>query len=80
MSAEVLAEIDFIHAKALYADMCGATMPHLSRNVELEWYHACHPGLLFSLERQGKKVVPLDITLSGRERLLVISGPNAGGK
>ena len=55
-------------------------MPHLSRNVELEWYHACHPGLLFSLERQGKKVVPLDITLSGRERLLVISGPNAGGK
>lgn len=80
MSAEVLAEIDFIHAKALYADMCGATMPHLSRNVELEWYHACHPGLLFSLERQGKKVVPLDITLSWRERLLVISGPNAGGK
>lgn len=79
-SLNVLGEIDFIQAKARYASSVNATMPNLSEGPELEWYHACHPVLLKSLERQGRDIVPLDITLSEECRLLIISGPNAGGK
>ena len=46
----------------------------------LDWIQAVHPLLRISLEKQGKKVVPLDITLSREKRILIISGPNAGGK
>lgn len=79
-SCAVMAEIDLIHAKALYAKEIDAVMPHLSDKPELEWYHACHPGLLLSLRRQDKEIVPLDIILQGSDRILIISGPNAGGK
>jgi DNA mismatch repair protein MutS2 len=71
---------DFIRAKALYAIEIGGCMPNLSKERELEWYHAIHPVLLESLRRHGKEIVPLDITLSADNRILVISGPNAGGK
>lgn len=79
-SYSLLGEIDFIHAKARFAISIGANMPSLNSSPELEWYHACHPVLLQSLQRQGKEIVPLDITLSNENRLLIISGPNAGGK
>lgn len=79
-SLHIIAEIDFIHAKALYARRIDARMPNLSNASELEWYHAVHPVLLLSLESHGKKIVPLDITLSQKDRILIISGPNAGGK
>lgn len=79
-TAETFGTIDFIHAKALYARETDATLPNLSEKPELEWYHACHPVLLASLRRQGKEIVPLDITLTPKSRLLIISGPNAGGK
>ncbi|MDE5940821.1 MAG: endonuclease MutS2, partial [Muribaculaceae bacterium] len=79
-SYSVLGELDFIQAKALFARDTDATMPHISPERELEWYHATHPVLLESLRRQGKEIVPLDITLNSKSRLLVISGPNAGGK
>ncbi|MDE6278229.1 MAG: Smr/MutS family protein [Muribaculaceae bacterium] len=76
-----LAIFDFIHAKARFANKTGGTLPHISARPELEWYHACHPVLELSLSRQGKEIVPLDITLSAPDRrILVISGPNAGGK
>ncbi len=76
-----LATFDFIHAKARFANMTGGTLPHIQPRPELEWYHACHPVLELSLKRQGKEIVPLDITLKAPgERILVISGPNAGGK
>ncbi len=55
-------------------------LPHLSEKPELELYHAVHPVLLESLARKGQEVVPLDIILTPSKRLLVISGPNAGGK
>lgn len=71
---------DFIRAKALYAAEIGGKRPNLSQTPELEWYHACHPVLLLSLRRHGKEIVALDITLSARDRILIISGPNAGGK
>ena len=76
----ILGELDFIMAKALYAARVGGCMPHLSDGVELEWYHAVNPVLLESLERQGKEVVPLDLMLTPEKRILIISGPNAGGK
>lgn len=79
-SLHIIAEIDYIHAKALYARRIDARMPNLSTATELEWYHAVHPVLLLSLEAHGKKIVPLDITLSQKDRILIISGPNAGGK
>lgn len=71
---------DFIHAKAQYAKITRAEMPALSDKPEMEWYGARHPGLMLSLERHGKSIVPLDIFLNTTQRLLIISGPNAGGK
>ena len=80
VSYSILGEFDFIHAKALFAQEIGGELPSLSDYPEMEWYHACHPVLLQSLARQGKEIVPLDITLTPENRLLIISGPNAGGK
>lgn len=77
---DLLGTFDFIHAKARYAQIVEGQMPSLADRPEIEWYHACHPGLKLSLERHGKKIVPLDITLIPEKRLLIISGPNAGGK
>ncbi len=79
-SAAVMGRLDFIHAKARYASEVDARMPSMADGRELEWYHATHPVLLESLRRQGKDIVPLDITLTPERRLLIISGPNAGGK
>lgn len=76
----VMGRFDFIHAKALYALETGGTRPMVADEPELEWYHALHPVLLESLRRKEEEVVPLDIILTPRKRLLVISGPNAGGK
>ncbi len=79
-SLKALATLDFIRAKALYAIEINATLPHLHDIPELEWYHATHPMLLEALRHQGKETVPLDITLTPSDRILIISGPNAGGK
>lgn len=79
-SCLLLGRLDFIRAKALFAIDVDAQMPNLSDKVEMEWYHAVHPGLLISLRKHDRKVVPLDITLGGDKRILIISGPNAGGK
>ncbi len=79
-AAGIIYHLDFIQAKALYADAVGGLMPHLHNRQELEWYHACHPGLKLSLEKHGREIVPIDVTLTSERRILVISGPNAGGK
>ncbi len=76
----ILGKYDFIHAKALFAQEIGGMLPSISNSTELEWYHACHPILFLSLQRQEKAIVPLDITLNKENRILIISGPNAGGK
>lgn len=75
-----LGRFDFIHAKALLAGELNAQMPHIDTKPALEWYNAIHPILFFSHKRQNRSVVPLDITLNSKNRILVISGPNAGGK
>lgn len=79
-SYSLLALFDFIRAKAEWALEIGAVMPHIYNKPELEWYHACHPVLRDSLIRQNKDIVPLNITLDTEGRILVVSGPNAGGK
>jgi DNA mismatch repair protein MutS2 len=79
-SYEFLAQIDFIRAKALFAVRTNSVLPVTENRVVVDWYHAVHPLLFLSLQRQGKSVVPLDITLDKGDRILLISGPNAGGK
>lgn len=75
-----LGEIDFIRAKSILADELGAKIPRIDDYPQIEWYKAIHPLLQISLKRHGKEVVPLDIKLDEKERILLISGPNAGGK
>lgn len=77
---DVLGTFDFIRAKAQLAVDIEATMPHVANKPEMEWYHACHPGLREHLKTRAKEIVPLDITLTPEKRILVVSGPNAGGK
>ncbi len=80
LSYEFLAEIDFIRAKALLAEQTVAMKPALEKEPVLDWTRAVHPLLQLSLAKHGKKVVPLDIELNKQQRILLISGPNAGGK
>jgi len=72
--------MDFIRAKAKFAQKTNACKPEIVKERQLSWRHARHPLLEMALKAQEKKVVPLNVTLGGHERLLVISGPNAGGK
>ncbi len=75
-----LAEIDFIRAKALTAISMDAIKPQLHDHPHIDWVEAEHPLLRITLAKHNKKVVPLDIKLSREQRILIISGPNAGGK
>ena len=79
-SYEFLADIDFIRAKALFALEVGGIRPIVEDTQQVDWVKAVHPLLYLSLKKQHKEVVPLDITLTPEKRLLIISGPNAGGK
>jgi DNA mismatch repair protein MutS2 len=79
-AAEFLGEIDFIRAKALVALDMIAGMPVISEDGELWLRKARHPILEKALAREGKKIVPLNLHLDRNKRILVISGPNAGGK
>lgn len=80
LSYEFMAEIDFIRAKALLAIQFNALKPCMENKQVIDWAMAVHPLLQQSLDKHGKKVVPLDIELNEKQRILVISGPNAGGK
>ena len=77
---QLLAQIDLIHAKAEWARLTKAFEPIVNNLPYIDWIHAVHPLLQLSLEKKGEKVVPLDIRLTQPKRLLIISGPNAGGK
>ena len=79
-SYEFMGDIDFIRAKARYAIANNAITPHIEQRQILDWSMAVHPLLRQSLERHDRHVVPLDIRLDPRQRILLISGPNAGGK
>ena len=79
-SETFLGEVDFLRAKALFAIDLGAIVPDFTGEPLLDWHDARHPVLLLTFRRQGKTVVPLTIRLDANQRILVISGPNAGGK
>ena len=79
-SYQFLATIDLIHAKAELAEQMQAFEPQVSKEPHIDWIHAIHPLLQRSLAKQDKKAIPLDIILTKEKRLLIISGPNAGGK
>ena len=87
-SYRFLAGIDLVHAKAEMAEQMQAFEPKVKDEPYMDWIRAIHPLLQRSLQAQGKNVVPLDITLTSHPspltskpcRLLIISGPNAGGK
>jgi len=77
---QYLGLIDFIRAKALYASRIEATLPVLHKQPILNWHDARHPLLFLNFKSQGRQVVPLSLHLHQDQRLLLISGPNAGGK
>ncbi len=79
-SYEFLGDIDFIRAKAKFAVRTDSIMPVVEDCQQLDMSMAVHPLLRMSLEKHGRKVVPLDIRLDSNQRILLISGPNAGGK
>jgi DNA mismatch repair protein MutS2 len=77
---DVLGEYDFIRAKARLALDMDAARPQLAERSGVHLVRACHPLLLVYHRRQQKPVVPVDLLLDDRQRIIVISGPNAGGK
>ncbi len=79
-SYDFLGTIDFIRAKALFALRINAGMPALVNSAGFRWKQAVHPLLYLHHRKENKEVVPLDIYLDEKSRILLISGPNAGGK
>lgn len=78
---DFLAEIDFIRAKALFGERIESIMPAVTGTPHIRWVNARHPLLMMAFARsKGREVVPLTIRIDSRDRILVISGPNAGGK
>ena len=75
-----LATIDLIRAKSELAHLIGGIEPEVGTKPHIDWIRAIHPLLQLSLAKQEKQVVPLDIMLTADKRILIISGPNAGGK
>ncbi len=76
-SYQFLAQVDFVYAKAELAKLTNSFEPEVRNEPLIDWTRAIHPLLQLSLAKQSKQVVPLDISL---QRILIISGPNAGGK
>ena len=77
---DIIGEFDFIRAKAKLAVDMNANMPMLVNRAHVELKQAHHPLLYLYNQKSGKPTIPLDIKLDDRNRILVISGPNAGGK
>lgn len=75
-----LAKMDFVNAKVCLAEYLTAIEPQVKTKPMVDMIEARHPLLQLSLQKQNKKVVPLEIKLTSEKRILIISGPNAGGK
>jgi len=80
LAYDFMGRIDFIRAKAKLALMINGIKPVLKPTPLFNWRNARHPLLYLTLREQGKQVVPMDLELNKKDRILVISGPNAGGK
>lgn len=77
---QFLGLMDFLRAKAKLASEMSAINPTFENQTIVDWRATKHPLLLLSFQKQGKSVVPLSIELNPKQRILIISGPNAGGK
>jgi len=75
-----LTKIDVISAKAKYAKSINAILPEITDARELNLINAYHPLLFITNKEKGEKTFPQSISLSNEKRIIVISGPNAGGK
>lgn len=76
----MLGLFDFIRAKARFALEVGANKPILENKMIINWVNAKHPLLYLALKEQKRTIVPLTIKLDEQQRILIVSGPNAGGK
>src|SRR5262249_45811674 len=79
-AADTIAELDSVFARARFAQDFDAAIPEFSQANDLRLVDARHPVLEDRLRREGRVVVPMSLSLGGGERVLVISGPNTGGK
>lgn len=75
-----LGEIDFLRAKAIFSAQIGAVFPKIENICKIKWDSALHPILFLNLKKQNRQTIPLDIELNENQRIIIISGPNAGGK
>ncbi len=80
LTYDFMATIDFIRAKALFAVDTEAVKPKITDKNNIEFLNAKHPLLFLAHKKSDKKVIPSDIKLNKEQRILIISGPNAGGK
>lgn len=76
----LLGQFDFVRAKALWSIANKTSFPQFSTKTKLNWREAVHPILRQTLEKHGKVAIPLNITMGYTHRIVLISGPNAGGK
>jgi DNA mismatch repair protein MutS2 len=77
---QILGFVDFLKAKALFAVDLNATLPEIKEGFDLHIISAYHPLLFLQNKKSGRKTIPLTVELNAENRVLVISGPNAGGK
>jgi len=80
LAYQTLGEIDFIRAKARFAVEINAQLPFVRDEAMIDWSNAIHPLLFLTNRAHKKSVIPLNLKLDSKDRMLVISGPNAGGK
>lgn len=76
----LLSKLDFVRAKALFAIELEADMPQLSKEAAVELINARHPLLMLNFKKEKQTVVPLNVKIDNQQRVIVVSGPNAGGK
>jgi DNA mismatch repair protein MutS2 len=79
-AVETIAELDSAFARARFAQEFDAAIPEFSESSELRLVEARHPVLEDKLRKENRAIVPMSLSLGGDERVLVISGPNTGGK
>ncbi|HPS11881.1 MAG TPA: Smr/MutS family protein [Prolixibacteraceae bacterium] len=77
---DFLGEIDFIRCKSIFANQYDCIKPEMRNEPFFDWQRARHPLLMHALKKEKREVIPLNLQLDEPNRILLISGPNAGGK